>query len=668
MSNIELSHKSNAQLATIDKILAWLFTNYNIDIKLGDLFWDEHSGMCYLVDVEFKSPTEQQRRNRIDSDWEKLDIYNIDLFFNYYKKEDNREYYERYKQELSSFIQHHHIYKIEAESEEDFDKDAELLADGLITMEDLLAQRFPQIENEQSTGLMIMNKDVLIDKKKQLVKQSQFAMSRVEAAKNLLESRKMQMMEMAGKMMKFIKKLNRLIYSIELYLGIKEELNQFGIGVPAPATDPICFRQRLLYMDVEIGDPCDDLKGIDFTDIDKFDEWLMKPNTYWGKLNYELLIPESKCVVIFKVREKDKEYSSNPWVNFNMNVANHLTYILIRNGENIYRIYADIIIGEKLFPDQEELTELVERMNGEFKPKNGEHIWNDDKEKAEDKIERYKLNMILLQGIIERTPCFPEHATTTSIFDPKGYEGKIKFIYDGTLNKQLPTNVPTFSEWQKQVNETIEEGSRVFVMGSLYNWNRYSIKSDAGRFFKVYYNEHNTPDKPGNGIFQVYLEKAVTKYSWGGNDKPRNVLYIKYNPGGETYRWVDDRDWDERGRKNRVSWLINKEDNFIFNWDFIKREQLKELEFYIYTRIGREKYLNYIPLLLRLYKEKQLEIEKEDSFLKLCLNQAGLSEDNFQIAIDAMDWWKLKNKWKRALTVDDKKALRMIVAKLKKEK
>lgn len=664
MANIELSHKSKAQLAVIDDILKWIFDTYDMDYSLGDLFWDEHYGMCYLVDVGMYKPTKPKIEADPKKDWSIKTDSSVILYFDFYKKTDNRKYYSRYPRTVHEVRYHRHPMKVEANSEEQFDADAEALADGLTTIDKLLQINFPETDGTPGTGVMIMDKSVLIDKKRQLIKQSQFAMARVEAAKDLLEIRKREMMQMAEKMGKFIKKLNRLIYSIELYLGINEELNQFGIGMPAPAEDPICFRQRLLYMDVEMGDPCDDLKGIDFNDIERFDEWLMKPNTYWGKLNYELLIPESKCVVIFKVREKDKEYSENPWINFNMNQGNHLTYVLIRNGENIYRIYADIKIGPKLFPDQEELNTLVDKMNGEWKPNDGSHVWDSDKEKAEDEIERYKLNMILLQGIIERTPCFPEHSQTTSIFNPAGYEGKIRFIYDATLSTQLPSGVPTFSEWQKIVSEGIEEGSRIFLIGKLYRWSRRG-DSDPSRFFKVYYREGSAPRAPKKGIFQVYLEKGVTRYNWG--KEPRDVLYIKYNPGGETsHGWADDRDWGDRERKNKVSWAIYKSDNFIFNWDFIKRDQLKQLEFYIHTRIGREQYLSYIPLLMELYNEKQKEIAAEDDFINLCLRQAGKDpEDYFGLGVRAMEWWKLKNKWKRALTVDDAKALRMIVKTLK---
>jgi hypothetical protein len=669
MPNIELSQKSNHELAIIDDIFAWLFKTYDLDWQLGDLFWSATYGMAYLVDIELINPNKE-------NPYEKN---NINIYFNFYKRveQDKREgrtndYDKRHKYSLFEYFQYSSSkpIKIEANSEEEFDKDLNDVVNGVTTLEHLLSLKYPETSGNQGSELMIMNKDILLERKKDLVKKQQFLQSRSEAAKVMLENRASELRKVAERMNKFIAKLNRLIYSIELYLGIKEEMHQFGFGNNAPAEEPICFRQRRMYMDVEVGDPLEDLKGLDWEKIDAFDEWLMKDNVYWKKKNYELVIPENKCVVIFRVREKDKDYGTgNPFIEGNLNIDNRLTYILIRNGENIYRIFGDITIGEKLFPDQEELTELIDRIEGRHKPDTAEYKWvhgrEQDKEQADDIVERYKLNMILLQGIIERTPCFPENSTTTNIFSPDGYDGKIKFIYDATLNRQLPSGVPTFLEWQKTLNKDIKEGSRVFLISSLFS-KHWGSGNDKSRLFKVYYNEHSVPAKPTNGIYQVYSEKNHTTLR---NPTPYEQLFIKYNPKDDiAWSWSDSYyDREDKTRKNRLSWAIYESDNFLINYDAISREDLKTLEFYLYTRIGRENYLSYMPTLFNLFKAKEKEIQEEDNFIKLCLTQAGLdAEIDFQSGIDAMEWWKLKNKWKRALTADDSKALRMIVSFLKR--
>jgi len=61
------------------------------------------------------------------------------------------------------------------------------------------------------------------------------------------------------------------------------------------------------------------------------------------------------------------------------------------------------------------------------------------------------------------------------------------------------------------------------------------------------------------------------------------------------------------------------------------------------------------------------ELELEDNFGKLIASQLHINYYDYKIEIlDTIIWWKLKNKWKRAVTVDDTKALRMILQKLKK--
>ena len=664
MSDIQLTRRTREEIAVCDNILSYLFKKFDRYYEIGDLFIDKYArssegewGIVTLIGAKFSNENAENLYHE----------QNIILLFQCegYKKQYSYPDLPKGVRpvSLNDLRQYRDpsIFKIVAKSREEYESDVKGLVDGKYTMDELLAKAFPAADTSKETGIMIMNKDVLEAKKRDLIIQSQFAMARVEAAKNYLEARRRQMEEMAAKMNKFVAKLNRLIWSIELYMGIKEELQQFSFGANAPADEPICFRQRRMYMDEEVGDPGDGLKGLDFTKIDVFDEWLVKDNTYWKTQNYKLLVPEEKCIVICRVRRKDKDYIDNPWINKEMNKENMLTYILVRNGENLFRIYGDIVIGEKLFPDQSELEELILRANGEWRPDTDEFRWIHGRERnmeeADNTIERYKLNMILLQGIIERTPCFPDNCSTTSLFSPEGYEGKIKFIYDATLNRMLPSHIPPFSEWRNKLSEKIAEGSRIFWTTQVYN-----SRGDGhrNRFFKVYYNEYSVPRGPSTGLYQVYSE-TITK-----RETQIEQLYIKFNPGGErNWSWSDDYDTD-RTRKNRLSYAIFRSDQCVFNWDAMGRDDLELLEFYMHTRIGRENYLSYIPVLMNLYAEKKKEIAKEDDFIRLCLTQAGLDpEDYFGLGIRAMEWWKLKNKWKRALTVDDSKALRMIVKKLK---
>jgi len=532
---------------------------------------------------------------------------------------------------------------------ENFDEDVKGLVNGTLGKEDLMRSAFPNVAESNSREVMIMSKDILLQKKREMILKRDFLTTRSEAAKELLEQRTRQLREIASEYSGILMKLNRLIYTIELYLGVNEELHHLKQGAIAQG-EPICFRQRRLYMDVEVGEVGEDLGGLDFSNIEAFDEWLLRKNTYWGMFNYEIMMPEKKGIVIFKVREREKHYSDNPFVNWSINRDNNLTYVLIRNGDNIYRIYGDITIGEKLFPDQSELEGLL---NG----KGEQHRRVNNKEEI---LERYKLNMILLQGIIERTICFPEEMHSLSIFKTPIPEDKVRFIYDADKSKMLPAGIKTFKEWWTSKRINIEEGARIFVSSNDMGRGRGNW---SDRFLKYYEYDGSIPSLPNTGIYLV--ETIKERYSLAG--EKLNPLAFKYLPAGErAWSWTDKHDTDLT-RKNRVSFLIYKDDSFLINYDELTREDLKLLEFYLHTRLGREDYLSNMPMLEELRKAKEAEIIEEDDFIKLSLIDSNLDpEIDFNKGLEAITWWKTKNKWKRSLKADDHKAYRMITNKLTK--
>lgn len=186
---------------------------------------------------------------------------------------------------------------------------------------------------------------------------------------------------------------------------------------------------------------------------------------------------------------------------------------------------------------------------------------------------------------------------------------------------------------------------------------KYRNETIRKRLFKqFYYNDNSYPRYgPENNIYTVYND--INK------DLSKSQLYIKYTVKNN---WL--RDDDENYRGKGFSFAINRDDDFIINYDAINEKDLETLEFYMYTRIGREDYLTYIPILMEIYKTRKAELEKEKEFIKLILSQNKLDDniENNKKVLELIDWWKLKNKWKRSLDVDNTKALRMISKELKK--
>jgi hypothetical protein len=108
----------------------------------------------------------------------------------------------------------------------------------------------------------------------------QFEMNRWQAA---LEAIQQQAIQLLDALTRKVIRIQRMITTIQLYLGIEEELHQLQAG-PATPAEPIAFRQRALYMDEEIAVRIgfDSARTFDFTKIETFDEWLLEP----GNLDY----------------------------------------------------------------------------------------------------------------------------------------------------------------------------------------------------------------------------------------------------------------------------------------------------------------------------------------------------------------------------------------------
>lgn len=305
-----------------------------------------------------------------------------------------------------------------------------------------------------------------------------------------------------------IEKIERLVVTLEIYLGVTEKIIQISRGVSAKDSDPICFRQTCYYMDEEVGNF--EREGINFERIEEFDEWLIKDR------NFEKLIPESKCVIIMRPRRHMKHYSDIPMVNLQMQQLDKKAYILIRNGDNIYRIWTSRIeVQSRLFPQRNELQTIMDEMDEARKrAKSAKSSWDKediDKElkEKEDHIFYYKRMFLMLQGIVMRTDIFAPLPEGLNILDVQTHEDKVNFIYDDELT--LPDGRMGFFDWLANVNKSIRKGSRILYIqetspsaGNLGK-ERFSVK------WNDYKNDAGAPKLPQTGIYEVGEYKKVVR-------------------------------------------------------------------------------------------------------------------------------------------------------------
>lgn len=538
------------------------------------------------------------------------------------------------------------------------------------------------IAKSSKDSLIAMQND-MESKKKKVELITAFVGYEMERKKQELQNIRSKLQGIMKVWEKKIRKIMKVITTIELYLGVDEELFQIQEGENAPQTTPISFRQLVLFMDEEVANT--DNGGLDFDDVKKFDEWLLENN------NYKKLLPEEKGVVVFRPRRKDKNYGKDDRDAYAKNVENRVnTYLLIRNGDNLYRIYTDkIAILDRLFPRKKELEELLKE-TAELQDEN-QADWR--KEEAQDKVDdmfySYRKRAILMQGLIDRTNIFhPLPIEGLSMFNLEGSEDYIKFIYDDEAS--LTDGRLPFKQWLKEINQKINNGSRIVLNPDWKTWGESSNNMVEDRGFKYYNNKYSIPAGPTTGLYEVekYQERETKFFFNRDSEDTKNEIaegnwkflerrnsncdkyfkmneeihsVIKYNPGGEIYSgWGH----DSHERKNRIAFRIFNNDSFIMNYDQIS---LEDIEYYIHNRADRPNYLEMLPLLRTLKKWRLAELENEKFFAKLVLGELmklfpKFSQSILEADIDSLiEWWKFKNMIKRPIDKDDAKALRMII-------
>ncbi len=421
---------------------------------------------------------------------------------------------------------------------------------------------------------------------------------------------------------KIIRRLNAIVFTLKLYAGINETVKQIQSGQHADDSEPIYLNQLRRYMDEEVGDPSNG--GLSFDNIDAFDNWLLKKNAFLKCMNYELLLPQKKSVRIMRVRRTPSEkYTKDIWNN-QWEIGLELrTYILIRNGENIYTIDSAMSFQDRLFPNEKELTSIMNET---------------DEDKKFEALEKYKNGMILMQGLIDRTTIFGELYGKVSFLKLESQEsGKVVFQYEIDDNNLITDGTKTFLDFLN--TDEIKKGDRILI-------NNPDIGYQGERLFRSYHRSSYLPNSPETGIY---------KLEWSNE---YHTLYFKYLPSDNTYSWTE----GYTPRKNKISFKIKPSDRNIVNIDRVSHRDLDWIESMFYDRRDRKQYLRVHGLLQALKTYKKIELEEERSFMLLIVQTVKCTELE---ALDAIHWWKTKNMHKRALSVDDKKAFRMIVKYLK---
>jgi hypothetical protein len=506
----------------------------------------------------------------------------------------------------------------------------------------------------------------------------------------------------------------KTLYAIETYLGVYEELEQIACGEVAALDEPITVYQQKCYMDEEVGltelDGYQFQEGMDYKDINEFDNWIKK--------RFKRYLYKPKSIMAWQVRRTKREYGDT-FKNM-ANIYNFETYFLLRNGENLYRIFSDVSTPETMFPTIKKIEEVFKK----------DQEWKKDGKKVKEFYENYMYIFIMLQGLVDRTEVFGTNfAGKIDFINPLYFDRNyIELVRDAEPENWISDGRPTWEEYKKINEKTIKVGSRVLIK---HEWRQYQENTKAningdvfivedykesesrGKYqrkiemincvaplIKKYYPEGKALSKNIGKVFEKELSKIDNDLhlgAWG------NILYknsiLNYDPDqvepGFDHKRTDkifkneierlkkeiesnkydnykiyyrNNDWLYKGwtdnsghtRKNRIGYWAKPEE--LINVDKVTVE---EIRYYLNNRMYRQDYLEVIGFLKRVYMFKKREYNEETPFIKLVMGKTGCDDE--KKVRDTLTWWKIRNKWKRWLKTDNAKAYRMICKKILKE-
>lgn len=437
---------------------------------------------------------------------------------------------------------------------------------------------------------------------------------------------------------------NEAIWTINLYLGKEEQITVLREGEPAPVGEKIAIRQSVLYMDEECGLLARS-GGIDVRFVEMFDEWLLADPK---NLNQILYWP--KGIVALHIRSTAAKYE-DPWMSAEFNKANlHWTYFLIRNGGNLYRVFVDLKVGDTLLPTIAEFDELFWEDNGEERVplKPGSDKWIDAMDAADDRRKHYMRVVLVLQGMMDRTPIFePMPTDHINLCDPRQSEEWFTIIKDAEKSTIIDDGRPRFWEWREEVNKGLEVGHRIIGIFDYHS----GVKGTSSDRYKddsrIYPANAGYPDSK---VLHTIEERAGDNY------------IFRYQRKGDT---VYPRDWRQQSHEPtvRARCWVEKGDEFFLDFDSVTVEDLR---YYQGHHLSKADYKNMVPLLEVAIALKEQEIQEEAPFKLLLVGQAmqrfGVTQEEAEAKVPVLvKWWKFKNRTHRALLSDDKKALEMIL-------
>lgn len=380
----------------------------------------------------------------------------------------------------------------------------------------------------------------------------------------------------------YVSKLMQGIESLDLYVGKGVEVSTIRSGTSAPLEEPLTFMQRKLLMDEELAL---------WADIDeKFD--FRKESAFFDALRshpdlVNQIFPTPRCALVMAVTRRDIDYGDK-WLNDGRNRENRKVFILVRDGENLHRIFSPVeshLGTSRLFPSEDDQKQIFRGFNGS-QIKFDDVAFTDRLAQHELHALHYKRFLLLCCGLDHRMKLFGEFypgPPTLDFVSMKFQEEYCRFLHDDPDSGRLIGDTrQKVAGWIKEKNTYLRSGSRV-----LCNWHELlnpSTAPAACREGRAHRRDYRLQYEPKN------RHDVRIAYRDGQS------LCVDIEVHGESYRE------DKRSFKSKVNLTKFKDGN----WDYTDQPFLcldavsaEELHYYIHHRESRRDHLDYIRFFKR---------------------------------------------------------------------
>ena len=489
--------------------------------------------------------------------------------------------------------------------------------------------------DSKDTALVRVNQDELRPRD---VLREEMAKATVELERRKAELEAM-VREMNRQVMAMREELGRRmkqVWLIELFLGSKEEVTVLRRGAAAPAGEKVAVYQRVLCMDEELAvwhliHAPEQVKEFCYENLDDFDQWLLRDPSH-----VDQIIPHQKGIAALRVRRhaKQRDYGDSlPAMMAKMaeEEADRMTYLLVRNGEQLYRLWVDVKLWPRFFPRANEWDWLHDK----------ERSWMRDEQRAQEEQEQYTGGLLVLQGLVKRSTLFAPIDPAADAFAPD-MEKHFHCIRNDENVGIGDGETVTWNDYRAWLGLRLRAGVRVAWRGR--DGYHDKLEDHIGiRSISAW------PSRE-----EVYeLAEAAERDTLHGYEF--SFLYL---PDEEV--WTD---WyrGSKPREKRIRFWCSKRD--VWPIDYVSWRVARSL---LLNRGEREHYAESFPMIARWYRLKKAEQEREQPFVDLALRQAELGEEHRARAERILRWWKVKTKTHRDLGVDEAKALRMCVQALRR--